>query len=123
MDTKVFGVAVAGKRIGIFLYISGGLTAEASVGPGELRDVSVEVTYNPEDENSAKIAGSAQFVVPAGAGLRLAIQCAIGAGIPVVSSRSGLELGPSSGSGVRPLPGRWSSGRRRAGSRWRPMSG
>ena len=93
VDIPVFGVAVAGQRIGIFLNINGALTAKASIGPGELRNVAVEVTYNPEDENTTRVSGSARFVVPAEAGLRLAIQGAIGAGIPVVSARAGLEIG------------------------------
>lgn len=93
VDIPIVGVAVAGQRIGIFLNISGALNAKASIGPGTLEDVAVEVTYNPEDESSARITGSARFVVPAEAGLRLAIQGAIGAGIPVVSARAGLEIG------------------------------
>lgn len=96
-DIPIVGVAVAGQRIGIFLNITGGLTAKASIGPGELKNVSVEVTYNPEDESSAKITGSARFEVPAEAGLRLTIQGALGAGIPVVSARAGLELGAELG--------------------------
>ncbi|MEP3331176.1 DUF4157 domain-containing protein [Sedimentitalea sp.] len=96
-DLPIVGVAVAGQRIGIFLNITGGLTAKASVGPGELKDVAVEVTYNPEDESSAHVTGSARCEVPAEAGLRLTIQGALGAGIPVVSARAGLELGAELG--------------------------
>ena len=96
-DLPIVGVAVAGQRIGIFLNITGGLTAKASVGPGELKDVAVDVSYDPEDESSARITGSARFEVPAEAGLRLTIQGALGAGIPVVSARAGLELGAELG--------------------------
>ena len=96
-DLPIIGVAVAGQRIGIFLNITGGLTAKASIGPGELKNVAVEVTYNPEDESSAHVTGSARFEVPAEAGLRLTIQGALGAGIPVVSARAGLELGAELG--------------------------
>ncbi len=96
-DVPIFGVAAAGQRIGIFLNITGALTAKASVGPGELKDVAVEVTYNPEDESSARVTGSARFEVPAEAGLRLSVQGALGAGIPIVSARAGLELGAELG--------------------------
>lgn len=93
VDIPIVGVAVAGQRIGIFLNISGSVSAKASIGPGELREAQVEITYDPEDESSAQITGSARFVVPAEAGLRLAISGALGAGIPIVSAKAGLEIG------------------------------
>jgi hypothetical protein len=97
VDIPVFGVAVAGQRIGIFLNIAGGLTAKASIGPGELKDMAVEVAFDPEDMSTSKVTGTARFVVPAKAGLRLTVQGAIGAGIPIVSARAGLELGAELG--------------------------
>ncbi|MEL7000258.1 MAG: hypothetical protein AAFP68_18535 [Pseudomonadota bacterium] len=93
VDIPIVGVAVAGQRIGIFLNIEGNLTARASIGPGELKDVAVDVTYNPEDESQTRITGTGRFVIPADAGLRLGISGALGAGIPIVSARAGLEVG------------------------------
>lgn len=93
VDIPIVGIAVAGQRVGIFLNIGGNLSARASIGPGTLEDVAVEVIYNPEDEASARVTGAARFVVPAEAGLRLAIRGSIGAGIPIVSAQAGLELG------------------------------
>jgi hypothetical protein len=93
IDIPIFGVAVAGQRIGIFLNISGKLTATASVGPGTLENVAVDAKFDPEDLSTAKVTGTASFVVPAHAGLRLAISGAIGAGIPIVSAKAGLEIG------------------------------
>jgi hypothetical protein len=93
VDIPIVGVAVAGQRIGIFLNISANLTARASIGPGQLKNVAVEVTFDPEDEASAKVKGTARFVVPAEAGLRLGISGALGAGIPIVSAKAGLEIG------------------------------
>ena len=75
----------------------GSLTASASVGPGVLKDTEVEVTWNPEDESATRVTGGARFVVPAEAGLRMAITGALGAGIPVVSASAGLELGGTLG--------------------------
>jgi hypothetical protein len=92
VDIPIFGVAVAGQRIGIFLNISGNLTARATVGPGTLEGVSAEVTFDPEDDSKTRVTGSARFVVPAEAGLKLGISGAIGAGIPVVSAKAGLEI-------------------------------
>ncbi|MEL7470076.1 MAG: DUF4157 domain-containing protein [Pseudomonadota bacterium] len=93
VDIPIVGVAVAGQRIGIFLNIEGNLTARAAIGPGELKDVAVDVTYNPEDESQTRITGTGRFVIPADAGLRLGISGALGAGIPIVSARAGLEVG------------------------------
>jgi len=91
VDIPIFGVAVAGQRIGIFANITGSLSASAGIGPGELRDLNVEVTYNPADEAATRVSGGARFVIPAHAGLKLAIRGGIGAGIPVVSAQVGLE--------------------------------
>lgn len=91
VDIPIFGVAVAGQRIGIFANITGSLSASAGIGPGQLRDLKLGVLYNPSRESETKITGSARFVIPAHAGLRLAIRGGIGAGIPVVSAQVGLE--------------------------------
>jgi len=91
VDIPIFGVAVAGQRIGIFANITGSLSASAGIGPGELRELKLGVLYNPSRESDTKITGSARFVIPAHAGLRLAIRGGIGAGIPVVSAQVGLE--------------------------------
>jgi len=93
VDIPIVGVSVAGQRVGIFLNISGSLTAKASIGPGTLENVAVEATFDPDDMSTAKITGTASFVVPAEAGLRLGISGAIGAGIPIVSAKAGLEIG------------------------------
>ncbi|MEC9432073.1 MAG: DUF4157 domain-containing protein [Pseudomonadota bacterium] len=97
VDIPIVGVAVMGQRIGIFITIGGSLTASASVGPGVLKDAEVEVTWNPEDESATRVTGGARFVVPAEAGLRMAITGALGAGIPIVSASAGLELGGTLG--------------------------
>ena len=93
VDIPIVGVAVMGQRIGIFATIQGGLDASASIGPGQLRQLSLRVRYNPEHEDQTQITGGAQLHIPAQAGLRLYVRGALGAGIPVVSAEAGLEIG------------------------------
>ena len=93
LDIPIVGVAVAGQRIGIFATIRGSLTFNAGIGPGQLQDLALGVTYNPSREEDTRVHGRARLHVPAHAGLRLAIQGGIGAGIPIVSATAGLEIG------------------------------
>ena len=93
VDIPIVGVAAAGQRIGIFANVSGSLDARAAIGPGQLREVDLSVKYNPDRESETTVTGNASFVVPASAGLRLAVRGSLGAGIPVVSASAGLEVG------------------------------
>ena len=93
IDIPIVGLAVAGQRVGIFATISGGLTASAGIGPGQLRELTLSVTYNPDHEDQTRVAGRAELNVPAHAGLRLFVRGALGAGIPLVSATAGLEIG------------------------------
>ncbi|MGH8932818.1 MAG: DUF4157 domain-containing protein, partial [Egibacteraceae bacterium] len=92
IDIPIVGVAVAGQRIGIFATIRGGLDIAAGFGPGQLRDVALEVTYNPAYPESATVRGTGAFHVPARAGLRLSVDGGLGAGIPVVSATAGVTI-------------------------------
>lgn len=96
-DIPIIGVAFAGARIGIFATVQGGLEASAGIGPGQLREASLEVDYNPEHEEKTAITGRAKLFVPAHAGLRLYIQGGVGAGIVLVSANAGLEVGAQLG--------------------------
>jgi hypothetical protein len=89
----IVGVSVLGQSIGIFADISGGLTASAGVGPGQLKQLGLKVQYNPEHEDQTQITGTAQLAVPAHAGLRLFVNGGLGAGIPVVNAEAGLQIG------------------------------
>jgi len=95
IDIPILGFAVAGQRVGIFLTIGGGLDAHAGIGPAQLRELGLGITYNPAHEDQTHVTGGAQLFIPAGAGLRLNVHAALGAGIPVVSAQAGLELGGS----------------------------
>jgi hypothetical protein len=92
VDIPIIGVAVAGQRIGIFATIGGSLKADAGIGPGQLRDVALKVTYNPAKPEATTVTGHATFAIPAHAGLRLTVEGAVGAGIPVVSAKAGLQV-------------------------------
>lgn len=93
LDIPIVGVAVAGQRIGIFATIRGGLDASAGFGPGQLRNLFAEVTYNPDHEEQTTIHGHGEFHVPAHAGLRLFVRGGLGVGIPIVSATANLEVG------------------------------
>lgn len=97
IDIPIVGVAVAGQRIGIFASISGGLDVSAGIGPGELQELKLGITYNPAHEENTHVTGGAKLHVPAHAGLRLFVRGGIGAGIPIVSAQAGLELGAALG--------------------------
>jgi hypothetical protein len=93
IDIPIVGVAVAGQRIGIFANISGGLDLSAGIGPGQLQDVRLGVTYNPAHEDQTHVTGGAKLHIPAHAGLRLFVRGGLGVGIPIVSAQAGLEVG------------------------------
>ncbi len=92
IDIPIVGVAVAGQRIGIFATIKGGMDIEAGFGPGQLRDLGLEVVYNPDHEDDTKVTGTATFAIPAHAGLKLFVDGGLGVGIPVVSATAGVEI-------------------------------
>ncbi|ESQ14660.1 MAG: hypothetical protein N838_00420 [Thiohalocapsa sp. PB-PSB1] len=92
IDIPIVGVAVAGQRIGIFATIGGGVDVSAGFGPGQLRELSLGITYNPDHEDQTHVTGRGQLHVPADAGLRLFVRGGLGAGIPIVSATAGLEV-------------------------------
>jgi hypothetical protein len=97
IDIPIVGVAVAGQRIGIFATIRGGLDADAGIGPGQLRELGLTITYNPAHEDQTHVTGRAQLFIPAHAGLRLFVRGGLGVGIPIVSATAALEIGASLG--------------------------
>jgi hypothetical protein len=97
IDIPIVGVAVAGQRIGIFANISGGLDVSAGIGPGQLQQLRLGITYSPKHEEDTRVYGDASLHVPAHAGLRLFVRGGLGAGIPIVSAQAGLEIGAELG--------------------------
>jgi hypothetical protein len=73
--------------------IGGNMDASASFGPGQLRDLSLEVTYNPDHEEETVAEGHGEFFVPAEAGLALSVHAGIGASVAVASLTGGVDVG------------------------------
>jgi hypothetical protein len=96
-DIPIVGVAVAGQRIGIFASIKGGLDFSAGVGPGQLQELGLQITFNPDQPDKTHIEGGARLHIPAHAGLRLFVRGSLGVGIPIVSASAGLEVGGALG--------------------------
>jgi hypothetical protein len=96
-DIPIVGVAIAGQRIGIFATIQGGLDFSAGVGPGQLQELGLAVTFNPDLPDQTHVEGGARLHIPAHAGLRLFVRGGLGAGIPIVSATAGLEVGGALG--------------------------
>ncbi len=78
---------------GISLNIGGGLDLNAGIGPGQLQDVEVDVTYNPAHEDETNVHGHAALHIPAHAGLRMNVHAALDVGIPLADVEGGIELG------------------------------
>jgi len=97
IDIPILGFSVLGQHVGIFLNVGGGLDLSAGIGPGQLRDVALSVTYNPAHEEDTTVHGHAALHIPAHAGLRLSVHAALGAGIPIVDAEAGIELGGTLG--------------------------
>jgi hypothetical protein len=93
VDIPIVGVSVLGQNIGVFATIGGSLDLTAGIGPGQIRDLSLGVTYNPAHEDQTHVTGHGEFVIPADAGLRLAIRGGLGVGIPIIDATAGIEIG------------------------------
>lgn len=83
----------------IIAEIGGSLDANASFGPGQLRDLSLSVTYNPDHEDDTVVEGTGDFFVPAEAGLSLKVHAGVGASVAVASLTGGIEV--SGGLGIQ----------------------
>jgi uncharacterized protein DUF4157 len=97
IDIPIVGVSIIGQRIGIFATIGGGLDVNAGIGPGQLRELGLTITYNPAHEDQTHVTGRAEMFIPAHAGLRLFVRGGLGVGIPIVSATARLVVGASLG--------------------------
>ena len=82
---------------GVLLNVGGGLDLNAGIGPGQLQEVEVDVTYNPAHEDETNVHGHAALHIPAHAGLRMNVHAALGVGIPLAKVEGGIELGGTLG--------------------------
>lgn len=97
IEIPLFAIPVGSRSIGLVATIGGGADAYASIGPGQLTEAAVEVTYNPSHEEDMKVSGNAKFRVPAEAGLRLYVRAGIGLSIGIARVAGGIELGGALG--------------------------
>ncbi|MBN1480883.1 DUF4157 domain-containing protein [candidate division KSB1 bacterium] len=97
LEIPLFAIPLGPRSIGLVATISGGLDAEAGIGPGQITDLSVGVTYNPAHEENTTITGRGRFVIPANAGLRLFARAGIGISIGIARVSGNLEIGAGLG--------------------------
>lgn len=97
IEIPIFAIPVGSRSIGLVATIGGGADAYASIGPGQLTEAAVEITYNPAHEENMKVSGNAKFRVPAEAGLRLYVRAGIGLSIGIARVAGGIELGGALG--------------------------
>jgi hypothetical protein len=82
---------------GVALNVGGGLDLNAGIGPGQLQEVELDVTYDPAKEDETEVHGHAALHIPAHAGLRMNVHAALDVGIPLADIEGGIELGGTLG--------------------------
>lgn len=92
IEIPLFAIPLGPRSLGLVAQISGGLDFSAGFGPGQLRDVFAEVTYNPDREDETEIHGHGIFAIPADAGLTLRGDLGLGLSIGIASLSGGIEL-------------------------------
>ena len=92
VEIPIFAIPLGPRSIGLVARITGGLDFSAGFGPGQIRELSAEVTYNPDHEDQTTIAGHGQFVIPADAGLTLHGDLGLGVSIGIASLTGGIEI-------------------------------
>ncbi|QIA08472.1 eCIS core domain-containing protein [Draconibacterium halophilum] len=92
IEIPIFAIPLGPRSIGLVAQISGGLDFSAGFGPGQLREVYAEVTYNPDHEDETEIHGHGEFAVPADAGLTLRGDLGLGVSVAIASLSGGIEL-------------------------------
>ena len=88
----IFAIPVGPRSIGLKATIRGGLRAYAGIGPATLEGLSLGVTYNPARPQEATVTGTGRFVIPADAGLKLAVRATIGLDALIGGVEGGLEV-------------------------------
>lgn len=92
IEIPLFAIPLGPRSIGLVAQIGGGLDFTAGFGPGELRNMSAEITYNPEREEETTVAGHGEFSIPADAGLTLRGDLGLGVSVAIASLSGGIEL-------------------------------
>ena len=92
IQIPLFAIPLGPRSIGLVATINGGLDFEASVGPGQLRNVFGQIEFNPSHPEDTRISGGAQFVIPAHAGITLHADLGIGLSVAAASVTGGIEI-------------------------------
>jgi hypothetical protein len=96
-EIPLFAIPLGPRSIGIVATVGGALEANAQIGPGTLEDAAIGVTYNPAHEENTTIHGTARFVIPASAGLRLSVRAGVGMSLAIARVSGNIELGGTLG--------------------------
>lgn len=92
IEIPIFAIPLGPRSIGLVARITGGLDFTAGFGPGQLRDLYAEVTYNPDREDETTITGHGEFAIPADAGLTLRGDLGLGVSVGIASLSGGIEI-------------------------------
>ena len=92
IEIPLFAIPLGPRSIGLVAQIGGGLEFRAGFGPGQLRQLEAEITYNPDHPEQTTVTGRGRFVVPADAGLILSARLGVGASVAIASVTGGLEV-------------------------------
>jgi hypothetical protein len=92
IEIPLFAIPLGPRSLGLVAQISGGLDFTAGFGPGQLKNLSAEITYNPEHEEETTISGHGEFAIPADAGLTLHGDLGLGLSVGIASLSGGIEL-------------------------------
>lgn len=92
IEIPLFAIPLGPRSLGLVAQASGGLDFTAGFGPGQLRNLSAEITYNPEHEEETSVSGHGEFVIPADAGLTMHGDLGLGLSVGIASLSGGIEL-------------------------------
>ncbi len=92
IEIPLFAIPVGPRSIGLVAQIGGGLDFSAGFGPGQLRELYAEITYNPDREEETELSGRGMFAIPADAGLTLSGDVGLGVSVAIASLTGGIEL-------------------------------
>ncbi|GGZ17416.1 hypothetical protein GCM10007049_07400 [Echinicola pacifica] len=92
IEIPLFAIPLGPRSLGLVAQIGGGLDFTSGFGPGELRNMSAEINYNPEREDETTLSGHGEFGIPADAGLTLRGDMSLGLSVGIASLTGGIEL-------------------------------
>jgi len=92
IEIPLFAIPLGPRSLGLVAQVGGGLDFTAGFGPGQLRNLSAEITYNPEHEDETTVSGHGEFAIPADAGLTMHGDLGLGLSVGIASLSGGIEL-------------------------------